>query len=85
MWDWLLLAAIVGGLAALFVVAAVRQRRYAGDKPIGQQSAENLGKILPKLDRQDGGQHGPGADPPARLKWADEGRHRPGDDPPSRR
>jgi hypothetical protein len=44
MWNWLLLAVIVGGLVALLVVAAVRQRRYAGDKPIGQAHKENTEK-----------------------------------------
>jgi hypothetical protein len=34
MWNWILLAVIVGGLVALLVVAAVRQRRYAGDMTI---------------------------------------------------
>lgn len=44
MWNWILVIAIVGGLVALLTVAAVRQRRYAGDTPIGQQHKENAGK-----------------------------------------
>jgi heme/copper-type cytochrome/quinol oxidase subunit 2 len=44
MWNWILLAGIVGGLVTLLAVAAVRQRRYAGDKPIGQQHKENTKK-----------------------------------------
>src|SRR5262245_50380842 len=60
MWNWLLLAVIVGGLVALFAVAAVRQRRYAGDKPIGEQKRENFGKMEPRLPRKDRGLHGPG-------------------------
>ena len=44
MWNWILVIVIVGGLVALLAVAAVRQRRYAGDKPIGQQHKENVKK-----------------------------------------
>ena len=85
MWNWLLLAVIVGGLVALLAVAAVRQRRYAGDKPIGEQKRENFGKMEPRLPRKDRGLHGPGAEPPARLRWEDDGHHGSGDDPPNRR
>jgi hypothetical protein len=34
MWNWILLAVIVGGLVALVVVVSVRQRRYGGEKPM---------------------------------------------------
>jgi hypothetical protein len=44
MWNWILVIAIVGGLVALLAVAAVRQRRYSGNKPIGQQHKENIRK-----------------------------------------
>ena len=44
MWNWILVIVIVGGLVALLTVAAVRQRRYAGDTPIGQQHKKNAGK-----------------------------------------
>ena len=44
MWNWILVAVIVGGIVTLLAVAAVRQRRYAGDKPIGQQHKENTKK-----------------------------------------
>jgi hypothetical protein len=41
MWSWMLLVVIVGALVA---VAAVRQRRYAGDQSIEQQHKENIRK-----------------------------------------
>ncbi len=44
MWNWILVIVIVGGLVALLTIAAVRQRRYAGDTPIGKQHKENTGK-----------------------------------------
>jgi len=44
MWNWILLIVIVGGVVALLAVAAVRQRRYAGDTPIGEQHRKNKGK-----------------------------------------
>ena len=44
MWNWILMIVIVGGLVALLTVAAVRQRRYAGDTPIAQQHKKNMGK-----------------------------------------
>ena len=34
MWNWILFAVIVGGLGTLVVVVGVRQRRYAGKKPM---------------------------------------------------
>jgi|SoiMethySBSTD1v2_1073268.scaffolds.fasta_scaffold153987_5 hypothetical protein len=85
MWSWILLAVFVGGLAALLRVAAVRQRRHPGFKPIGQQHTENLRTIAPKHTWTDGGHHELGADPPARLKWQKEGDHGSGDDPPPSR
>jgi heme/copper-type cytochrome/quinol oxidase subunit 2 len=54
MWNWILLIAIVGGLVALLTVAAVRQRRYSGDKPIGQQHKENVHKES-RGERRSGG------------------------------
>lgn len=47
MWNWILLAVIVGGVVALLVIAAVRQRRYAGVKAIGQQHRDNTKKGPP--------------------------------------
>jgi heme/copper-type cytochrome/quinol oxidase subunit 2 len=44
MWNWILLIVIVGGVVALLAVAAVRQRRYAGDTPIGEQHRKNTEK-----------------------------------------
>jgi len=44
MWNWILLVVIVGALVALLAIAAVRQRRYAGDKSIEQQHKENIRK-----------------------------------------
>jgi len=41
MWNWILLVVIVGALVALLTVAAIRQRRYSGDKPIGRQHGDN--------------------------------------------
>jgi heme/copper-type cytochrome/quinol oxidase subunit 2 len=44
MWNWILLAVIVGGVVALLAIAAVRQRRYSGDTPIGEQYKKNTKK-----------------------------------------
>ena len=44
LWNWILVAVIVGGLVALLTIAAVRQRRYSGSTPIGQQHNENTKK-----------------------------------------
>ncbi|MGH3481336.1 MAG: hypothetical protein ACRDPQ_16865 [Nocardioidaceae bacterium] len=43
MWDWILLAVIVVGVVTLLIVAAVRQRRYAGDMTIDETKEDKGG------------------------------------------